>query len=443
MESWSQYYEKIGASQLPVDIKYEYDEEAPEILVREVLCDQQSNSYEAKSRIIAGTDIGVWLQNENQDKNDNRIIPALQLVWVNWCNNSLMHIRKDWEEQILNSFNLTAAKHYAGVTRYSFARFEERTGSSDSTKSYLVRSPLLCLIWSYDKSLGRNRGIFVADPWLRHQMSHLLECVNGSTLHHPMFLAEVASMVLNSHHDFWLSAAERDIRPAEARTGFGGAMRKHPPAQKALSELSAQMSGVKVNLAASDVGLAFNKRLNRFIWENLQDYSNAPDGSPQLAAFDAGKKALMASCEATKDRLDCVHDRLDEYVKRADNQLTALFHLITQEDTKASLAIAQESKALAEAAKRDSDSMKSLSLVSMIFLPSTAVASIFAMPFFDWDRNGVNDNFWIYWVTVIPLTILTLLIWQLWIRRQNLIRKAEYLKGSEGGDLEKDDKISA
>lgn len=45
-----------------------------------------------------------------------------------------------------------------------------------------------------------------------------------------------------------------------------------------------------------------------------------------------------------------------------------------QEDSKLSQSIAMDSKKLSEASTRDSSSMKAIAVVTMVFLPSTAVA---------------------------------------------------------------------
>jgi hypothetical protein len=66
--------------------------------------------------------------------------------------------------------------------------------------------------------------------------------------------------------------------------------------------------------------------------------------------------------------------------------------------------------------------MKTLALVTMVFLPPTTVATIFQMPFFHWDTERpisiVDYRFWIYCVTAVPLTITTLAVWWIWSRRQ-------------------------
>jgi hypothetical protein len=70
--------------------------------------------------------------------------------------------------------------------------------------------------------------------------------------------------------------------------------------------------------------------------------------------------------------------------------------------------------------------MKTLALVTMIFLPPTAVATIFQMPFFNWNGEGsapiVNSRFWIYCVISLFLTIAILAVWWIWSRRQEKVK---------------------
>jgi hypothetical protein len=62
--------------------------------------------------------------------------------------------------------------------------------------------------------------------------------------------------------------------------------------------------------------------------------------------------------------------------------------------------------------------MKTIAAIAMVFLPGTFVASLLALPSFQWDMPSchlhVRRQFWIYWVITIPLTLLTLLAWFLW-----------------------------
>jgi hypothetical protein len=101
--------------------------------------------------------------------------------------------------------------------------------------------------------------------------------------------------------------------------------------------------------------------------------------------------------------------------------------------------IARDSKAIAISSKRDSSAMKTIALLTMVFLPGTAIAvrthknirwlianikqSFFAMPFFDFtvDVDGhsvvqTRPQFWMYWVITIPLTFSVLGLWVVWLR---------------------------
>jgi len=70
--------------------------------------------------------------------------------------------------------------------------------------------------------------------------------------------------------------------------------------------------------------------------------------------------------------------------------------------------------------------MKTLAAVTVAFLPGTFVASFFAMPLFHWDTTPVvSSRFWIYWAVAVPLTLVTLLIWVFWTRRQSAIHREQ------------------
>lgn len=115
---------------------------------------------------------------------------------------------------------------------------------------------------------------------------------------------------------------------------------------------------------------------------------------------------------------------------------------------------------IAQSSKRDSTQMRSIALLTMIFLPGTYVAvrpntffrplsspsklmtpleqSFFAMPLFKWDADPTkkeriySDKFWIYWVVTASLTLAVIVVWVLFscrsrIRRRRT-RRAEYGK---------------
>ncbi|KAK2752924.1 hypothetical protein CKAH01_06165 [Colletotrichum kahawae] len=83
-------------------------------------------------------------------------------------------------------------------------------------------------------------------------------------------------------------------------------------------------------------------------------------------------------------------------------------------------------------ANTDSQIMKSITLLTMIFLPATFISALFSTTFFDFDEYGWNfsTRFWIYWVVTVPLTLCVLAVWGLWIGGSARKIRAKILGGS-------------
>ncbi|KAL4778538.1 hypothetical protein BJX76DRAFT_362627 [Aspergillus varians] len=83
------------------------------------------------------------------------------------------------------------------------------------------------------------------------------------------------------------------------------------------------------------------------------------------------------------------------------------------------LAFNLVSQGFGRAARSDSNMMKTVAVVSMVYLPGTFVSGLFGTNFFSFQAEPGNtwltaDEFWLYWAVTIPLTLLTLGIWALW-----------------------------
>jgi hypothetical protein len=132
---------------------------------------------------------------------------------------------------------------------------------------------------------------------------------------------------------------------------------------------------------------------------------------------------------------------------------TQLYNIIAQKESKLGLQMAGEQRRLAHAAKRDSTSMKILSLLGAIFLPATYLCSIFSMAFFDFIPDTGNEPpstspssndsssssssggavswspvsplLWVYFVITIPITLMIVLLWRWWDKRREVQYAAE------------------
>lgn len=97
-----------------------------------------------------------------------------------------------------------------------------------------------------------------------------------------------------------------------------------------------------------------------------------------------------------------------------------MLHNVTQNDSEYTAAIAMD-------AKRDSIAMRTISILGIIYLPATFVATLFSMDMIQWGGSDgeesslpkASPSLWVYWATALPLTFTTILIWFLWSRREN------------------------
>ncbi|CZR54761.1 uncharacterized protein PAC_04645 [Phialocephala subalpina] len=153
------------------------------------------------------------------------------------------------------------------------------------------------------------------------------------------------------------------------------------------------------------------------------------------------------------------HEQTLSLQKRCQALITVIYTIIAQQDSKINVNISR-------AAKKDSTSMTSIAILGIVFLPAMLIAvlpaflsnstfsayssqSIFSMSMFNFSTNlnpnasptspttlsstsYVTSKFWIYWAVTIPLTLLILSIWYLWMRVkagfQNPQVRDEFLK---------------
>ncbi|KIW18434.1 hypothetical protein PV08_02722 [Exophiala spinifera] len=108
----------------------------------------------------------------------------------------------------------------------------------------------------------------------------------------------------------------------------------------------------------------------------------------------------IALSNMAQQELDAIPSRLNQQHRMIDSKLTIM---------------------IAEDTRRDSSSMKTIAVLTLIFLPATALASIFGMSMFDWKaqegKDIVSHRFWIYVIVAVLLTLVVLTVWFLWYAR--------------------------
>ncbi|KAI5460123.1 hypothetical protein BGZ63DRAFT_389556 [Mariannaea sp. PMI_226] len=112
---------------------------------------------------------------------------------------------------------------------------------------------------------------------------------------------------------------------------------------------------------------------------------------------------------------------IQSYKFRKDTAMNLVFNLVTQQDSETSVQIARDTR-------NDSASMKTIAVLTMVFLPATAVSGFFGMAFFGLSNDGnftASPFGWIFAAVTIPLTVLILLLWAFWSPISKFVRNLD------------------
>lgn len=119
-----------------------------------------------------------------------------------------------------------------------------------------------------------------------------------------------------------------------------------------------------------------------------------------------------------KQMLHGQHARSVAVEARLKNELNLALNLVVQQESAATVRISR-------AAHSDGAAMRAIAVVTLVFLPSTFVSTIFSTTFFTFIPSSdgrsaswaVSGKFWIFWVFSVPLTLLAMGMWLWWQRR--------------------------
>lgn len=144
-------------------------------------------------------------------------------------------------------------------------------------------------------------------------------------------------------------------------------------------------------------------RLNfEALLSHLSQYSEiCPPGSAHALPQDVLQN-LTQACELKRSLARHQFDQIQCLLARLRSQAEITKTLMAERDTQISIDIAQ-------ATRRDSELMRGIAAVTMIFLPATFVATFFSMVFFHVGderevRLIIDRKIWLYPVVTVPLT---------------------------------------
>lgn len=124
------------------------------------------------------------------------------------------------------------------------------------------------------------------------------------------------------------------------------------------------------------------------------------------------RKTMQEEGAFLRDRIRVIATEYEDKIRDCQMIMESMSMATQMAHTKANMEIALH-------AKRDGSQMKSIAVLTMLFLPSTFVSTLFAMPFFDWKpdhgRPTASSWLWIYFVVSISLTCVTCGLWYVFV----------------------------
>ncbi|KAI1288209.1 hypothetical protein F5Y03DRAFT_379986 [Xylaria venustula] len=286
---------------------------------------------------------------------------------------------------------------------------------------YHISLGFFSLMYRYDPDLKTHTGIVLGQN-NQELFSRLIQNIIDyrGYIGHPHILPIATQRAVCSELSSWMEVQKEAIKEAQSQTGYHQ-MLLIAKTRKLVdySELSARMVGTAINIATTSL-----------CWEILAAHGHilmhGPDDEASMEDHEMSKLCACTTAflqqEVCRLRGDIQVSLLEvrSWELKATMIVQGIFNLIAQQDQNTSIGIARDSRILAAESKRDSTSMKTLAVVTMAFLPGAFVAAVLAIPVFHWDAtdtsNIIGHRLWIYWSITIPLTLVTFLVWFVWIK---------------------------
>lgn len=358
--------------------------------------------------------------------------------------NGLLLEAKDTIDCLIEAYEFAQLEAFTAVDTVNFnSTPPERRNDNDSlsngeplSRSYSISDNTFGVCWRWDPSKCLTTGLMYGSPGEGFtQMEHILYELPK---HHQMRVNPVLIGLLTLEIEVqtmrvWVGNQCEALTHRQLLTGHHGyanTTRTTDLKGLDLANLSRDICGMAFNIGTSALCLKRIIKLADFLLEECEIEPQRVNGvSPQHGQLIERFKGPPGYCRTrihiAKRQADGLHDEAESWKQKANILVQTVFTLTTQRDQELGIQIASDSRTLAQEAKRDSTSMKAIAAVTMSFLPGTFVASLFAMPMFDWNaptNDYVSSRFWIYWAVTVPLTFAVLAIWLLWTNYEQVVR---------------------
>ncbi|KAK3389266.1 hypothetical protein B0H63DRAFT_463294 [Podospora didyma] len=144
-------------------------------------------------------------------------------------------------------------------------------------------------------------------------------------------------------------------------------------------------------------------------WDNLP-----VDAGPNPEELRKLHNTILCRLNFLAIKLDGLEHYSHVTIERLKLQREVMHSILDQRESRLSLELAIQQQRMADSSRRDSISVKTLTLMGSVFLPGAFMSSLFSTTFFDFgiDMNGpVSTRLWIYFIVTVPLTAVIVCSW--------------------------------
>ncbi|KAI1210173.1 uncharacterized protein F4807DRAFT_460005 [Annulohypoxylon truncatum] len=287
--------------------------------------------------------------------------------------------------------------------------------------TYYIGTSNFVLTWTFDRRRRHTHALWILRQQhaISNQSAPAAWFVNVLRRHQahvcsPGLLAYAAALSVCCTFDGEISYRAHVVRLIERQTGYS----THS------SSIEERIGMESLTVSIKEVGEVLNHIANKqrhfrlvggildFIAEDA--VLGMGVGGAEAEGREDSTRKLVEAIPALRKRVHASQEYLMYLKERAERLSTVLFALLTHEDSAIHAELADASRKIAEASKRDSSSMKTVAIMTMAFLPATFFAALFSVPSLDWHADAViQPNFWVYWAFTLPATALVFALWLL------------------------------
>ncbi|KAH7314268.1 hypothetical protein BKA65DRAFT_600287 [Rhexocercosporidium sp. MPI-PUGE-AT-0058] len=154
------------------------------------------------------------------------------------------------------------------------------------------------------------------------------------------------------------------------------------------SSILQELHALNVELCLAHTVMAFANQLGAFCSETLITVNSLEQVAGYLPLKAGQMSNLTEQNEYNHEVCRNSREKLKELLSRVQSQINVTFSLIAQRDSSVSLFLAGSSTSIARLAAQDSRSMKTITIITLVFLPLNLVTTIWSASIFTLDTDS-------------------------------------------------------